>query len=137
MIRSGALAMPFRIGFGPFAKFLGANGVMEAIHKKHVPEPHWYLMIVGVDTELQGRGAGTALVKGGIGAGGRDEPNVLPRDERRAKSRILPTAGLRGATECYPWAWRPSRLGHAPRTKEFELTLGGSRYTGMARTRQA
>jgi ribosomal protein S18 acetylase RimI-like enzyme len=66
MIRSGILAMPFRIGFGPFTKFMGANGVMEGIHKKHVPEPHWYLLIVGVDTELQGRGAGTALVKEGL-----------------------------------------------------------------------
>jgi ribosomal protein S18 acetylase RimI-like enzyme len=66
MIRSGILGVPFSIGFGPFAKFMGANGVMEGIHKKHVPEPHWYLLIVGVDSDLQGRGAGTALVKEGL-----------------------------------------------------------------------
>jgi len=66
MVRSGILTVPFRVGFRPFAKFMGANEIMERIHKKYVPEPHWYLMIVGVDPELQGRGLGTALVKEGL-----------------------------------------------------------------------
>ena len=66
MIRSGMLAVPFRVGFRPFAKFMGANQIMERIHKKYVPEPHWYLLIVGVDPELQGRGLGSALVKEGL-----------------------------------------------------------------------
>ena len=66
MVRSGIPTVPFRVGFRPFAKFMGANGIMERIHKKYVPEPHWYLMIVGVDPELQGRGLGTALVKEGL-----------------------------------------------------------------------
>lgn len=66
MIRSGFLGVPFRIGFGPFAKFAGANEVMDKIHKKHVPEPHWYLMVVGVDPELQNHGVGSGLVKEGL-----------------------------------------------------------------------
>jgi ribosomal protein S18 acetylase RimI-like enzyme len=63
MIRSGMLGVPFRIGFGPLAKFMGANDTMDKLHKKHVPEPHWYLMVIGVDPELQNRGVGSALVK--------------------------------------------------------------------------
>jgi ribosomal protein S18 acetylase RimI-like enzyme len=66
MVRSGMLSVPFRVGFRSFAKFMGANATMERIHKKYVPEPHWYLLIVGVDPELQGRGLGTALVKEGL-----------------------------------------------------------------------
>ena len=66
MVRSGILTVPFRIGFRPLARFMGANQIMERIHKKYVPEPHWYLMIVGVDPELQGRGRGTALLKEGL-----------------------------------------------------------------------
>ena len=66
LVRSGILTVPFRVGFRPFAKFMGANEIMGRIHKKYVPEPHWYLMIVGVDPELQGRGLGTALVKEGL-----------------------------------------------------------------------
>jgi len=66
MIQAGMLSIPFRVGFRPFGQFMGANAVMEKIHKRHVPEPHWYLLIVGVDPELQGRGVGTALVKEGL-----------------------------------------------------------------------
>ena len=66
MVRSGMIGMPFRVGLRPFVKFMGANATMEQIHKKYVPEPHWYLLIVGVDPDLQGRGLGTALVKEGL-----------------------------------------------------------------------
>jgi ribosomal protein S18 acetylase RimI-like enzyme len=66
MLRSGFLGLPFRIGLGRFAKFAGANDVMEKIHKRRVPEPHWYLMVVGVDPELQNRGVGSALVNEGL-----------------------------------------------------------------------
>lgn len=66
MIRSGILGVPGRIGFRPFVRFMGANSVMGRLHKKYVPEPHWYLLIVGVDPELQGRGLGTALVTEGL-----------------------------------------------------------------------
>ena len=66
LIRSGMLTVPLRTGFRPWARFLGANGVMEKIHKRYVPEPHWYLLAVGVDPELQGKGIGTALLSEGL-----------------------------------------------------------------------
>ena len=66
VVRSGILTVPFRVGFRPFAKFMSANDTMERIHKKYVPEPHWYLMVIGVDAEPQGRGRGTALVREGL-----------------------------------------------------------------------
>jgi ribosomal protein S18 acetylase RimI-like enzyme len=66
MIRSGMLGVPFRIGFGPFGKFMRANDTMDKIHKKCVPEPHCYLIVVGVDPELQNRGVGSTLVKEGL-----------------------------------------------------------------------
>jgi ribosomal protein S18 acetylase RimI-like enzyme len=39
---------------------------MDKIHKRRVPEPHLYLMVVGVDPELQNRGAGSALIREGL-----------------------------------------------------------------------
>jgi ribosomal protein S18 acetylase RimI-like enzyme len=66
MVRSGILSVPFQVGFRPFATFTGANEIMERIHKKCVPEPHWYLLIVAVDPDLQGRGLGSALMKEGL-----------------------------------------------------------------------
>ncbi len=66
MVRSGMLAVPFRTGLGPLARFGGANGVMDKIHKRHMGGPHWELLIVGVDPALQGRGRGSALVRDGL-----------------------------------------------------------------------
>jgi ribosomal protein S18 acetylase RimI-like enzyme len=84
LIRSGMLGVPFRIGFGPFAKFMGANDTMDKIHKKRVPEPHWYLMVVGVDPELQNRGVGSALVQEGLRQADQSgHPCYLETSERR------------------------------------------------------
>jgi ribosomal protein S18 acetylase RimI-like enzyme len=84
MIRAGMLAIPFRVGFRPLGRFMGAMGVMEEIHKRRVSEPHWYLMIVGVDTELQGQGRGAALVKEGLDRADREAlPCYLETSEER------------------------------------------------------
>ncbi len=102
MVRCGMLTVPFRLGFGPFAKFMGASETMDRIHKKHVPEPHWYLMVVGVDPDLQGRGLGTALVKEGLARADQascpcyletsDERNLVFYE--RLGFRVLETAAL-------------------------------------------
>jgi len=72
LIRSAMLAMPFHIGFGPFARFLGANMVMDRFHQKYAPEPHWYFFALGVAPELQGRGLGTALITEGLQRADKD-----------------------------------------------------------------
>ena len=38
-------------------------GVFTALEKKHPHEPHWYLGVLGVEPELQGKGIGTALLR--------------------------------------------------------------------------
>ena len=84
MIRSGILGVPFRTGFGPFFKFMAANEIMDKIHKARVPEPHSYLMLVGVDPELQGQGAGSAIVREGLALADREsQPCYLDTSERR------------------------------------------------------
>ena len=84
MLRSGMLTAPFHTGFGAFAKFMRANNIMDKIHKKRVPEPHWYLMVVGVDPELQNRGAGSALVKEGLTLADQSNcPCYLETSEKR------------------------------------------------------
>ncbi len=66
MVRSGMLAVPLRTGLGPLARFGGAGGVMDKIHKRHMRGPHWELLIVAVDPALQGQGRGSALVRDGL-----------------------------------------------------------------------
>ena len=84
MIRSGMLGVLFHTGFGPFLTFMGANEVMDRIHKARMPEPHWYLMLVGVDPELQGQGVGSALIREGLASADRESrPCYLDTSERR------------------------------------------------------
>lgn len=87
MVRCGMLGVPFRAGFGPFLTFMGANDVMEKIHKTRVPEPHWYLMIVAVDPAAQGRGLGSALVQDGIA---KAEASQVPCYLETSAPRNLP-----------------------------------------------
>ena len=84
MIRSGMLGVPFRTGFGPFGKFMAANEIMDKIHKARAPEPHWYLMVVGVDPELQGQGVGSAIVREGLAVVDRESKTCyLETSDRR------------------------------------------------------
>jgi ribosomal protein S18 acetylase RimI-like enzyme len=66
MIRCGMVGTAFRIGLRRLAKFVCANEVMGQFRKKYAHEPHWRLLIIGVDPDLQGRGVGSALVKEGL-----------------------------------------------------------------------
>ena len=84
MILSGMLSVPFRTGFGPFVKFMTANEIMDKIHKARMPEPHWYLLVVGIDPEMQGQGAGSAIVREGLALADREsKPCYLDTSERR------------------------------------------------------
>lgn len=73
MARCGLLAAPFRAGFGPLARFAGANATMEPVHEQAMGGlPHWQLLILTVDPERQGRGHGTALLREGLDRVDRD-----------------------------------------------------------------
>jgi ribosomal protein S18 acetylase RimI-like enzyme len=63
---------------------MAANETMDKIHKARVQEPHWYLMLVGVDPELQGQGAGSAIIREGLARADRESrPCYLETSERR------------------------------------------------------
>ena len=62
MFRAGMLMVPLKLGLGAFRRFLNVNDHMEELHKRDMPEDHWYLMILGVDSEKQSQGVGSSLV---------------------------------------------------------------------------
>ncbi len=62
MLTTGLLMAPLHFGMGALGRFLGATGFYEKLHKQYAPEPHWYLMVLGVDPPRQGQGVGGALI---------------------------------------------------------------------------
>ena len=84
LIRCGIFGVQFRVGTHASRQFARANQILRKIRAAHMPEPHWYLMVVGVDPDLQGRGLGTALVKDGLGRADQDNaPCYLDTAEER------------------------------------------------------
>lgn len=63
MLRGGMLAMPVQLGIAAFGRMIKITGHMEAAHKQHAAgQPHWYLLLLGVAPERQGRGIASALM---------------------------------------------------------------------------
>ena len=61
LLRAGLGLTPFKFGLGAMGRFMAANHV-ERLRKQHMPQPHWYLWVIGVEPERQGQGIGTALL---------------------------------------------------------------------------
>jgi GNAT superfamily N-acetyltransferase len=121
MVRCGMLGVPVRTGLRPLARFGAANGVMDRIHKRHMTGPHWELLIVAVDPELQGRGRGSALVADGLARADEsglpcylntNTPTNLPFYERLGFT-VLEQASL-GKGGPPAWAMRRDASSRAP-----------------------
>ena len=121
MVRCGMLGVPLRTGLRPLARYGGAGGVMEKIHKRHMHGPHWELLIVAVDPDLQGRGRGLALVRDGLARAdgsvlpcylNTNTPTLVPFFERLGFT-VLEEAKL-GKDGPTAWAMRRDATGLAP-----------------------
>jgi ribosomal protein S18 acetylase RimI-like enzyme len=55
--------VPFVIGSDAFQRLITVADYVEAYRHKDVPKGHWYLLVLGVDRPLQGRGIGSALIQ--------------------------------------------------------------------------
>lgn len=62
-IRAGFLQAPFRIGVGALARFFALGSQTEKLRSSMAPEPHWYLLALGVDENVQGQGIGGRLME--------------------------------------------------------------------------
>jgi ribosomal protein S18 acetylase RimI-like enzyme len=63
MARTGMLMAPFALGLSPFMRFMKIMNTFEHLHDRDAPEPHWYLMVLGVDPPRQGQGVGGSLIQ--------------------------------------------------------------------------
>lgn len=63
MEASGLTRLPEAIGADASARFSGVIDFAEAVHHLEMPDPHWYVMVLGVAPEFQGLGYGRALLQ--------------------------------------------------------------------------
>jgi ribosomal protein S18 acetylase RimI-like enzyme len=63
IVRSGLYAIPLRLGFGAYRRLTAFTDYSEPMRHRCVPEPHWYLMLLGVDPACRGQGLGGRLMQ--------------------------------------------------------------------------
>jgi ribosomal protein S18 acetylase RimI-like enzyme len=63
MEASGRARIPDILGANAFARLMDVGAPLAALRAADAPEAHWYLPLLGVDEELQGRGIGSALIQ--------------------------------------------------------------------------
>lgn len=63
VVRSGFIPLPFFVRWGRIGDFISFLATEIRLHHKTVPEPHWYLAMLGVSPECQGQGIGGKLIQ--------------------------------------------------------------------------
>lgn len=86
MLRAGWLALAWRMGFRASRLLMRLEGEFDALRARHAPGPHWYVPLLGVRPESQGKGLSRAVLAPVLTAADRDrvpvyletatEPNV-------------------------------------------------------------
>ncbi len=61
----GFTGLPEAMGADAFGRFMQVIEHLEKLHKRDVLEPHWYVMVLGVDPLQQGKGLGRLLLQAG------------------------------------------------------------------------
>lgn len=62
MFRAGKFALPFRIGPRFTVRALKCHRHLDRLRRHHTPFSHWYLQLLGVEPQHQGKGNATALL---------------------------------------------------------------------------
>lgn len=63
MFRAGMFAAPLRLGLRDFNAFGAFAKHTDAVHQKAIPQPHYYLLGIGVHPHRRGQGVGRALLE--------------------------------------------------------------------------
>ncbi len=111
---SGLSGLSSDLGAETTDRMFGYHGYLQSVRERKVLDPHWYLMILGVDPSSQSRGIGSALI----------EP-VLHRSDRDCIPCYLETDQSQNISFY-------SRHGFVVETEDVE-PLSGIRFWGLAR----
>ena len=65
-VRAGYLPLPLFMGCKQFfTKTMQSDDLAQQVHEEIIPGPHWYLWILAVDPDRQGKGIGSILMQPG------------------------------------------------------------------------
>ncbi|MDP9238134.1 MAG: GNAT family N-acetyltransferase, partial [Chloroflexota bacterium] len=63
MAQAGMFELRAIVGEDAFRRFIGVVEMFDELHASDAPDPHWYLLVIGVDPPQQRRGLGSALIE--------------------------------------------------------------------------
>lgn len=63
LLQVGLYALPFNVDWSRLRQFISLQSTMEEFHKRDMPQPHWYLIMLGVAPTYQGQGIGGSLLQ--------------------------------------------------------------------------
>jgi ribosomal protein S18 acetylase RimI-like enzyme len=66
MLRSGMVPASLRLGPAGFGRLMGLTSYMDRLHERRMPDPHWYLWLLGVEPSSKGLGIGGSLLRSGL-----------------------------------------------------------------------
>lgn len=108
MSQAGMADVPALVGQEAFDRFFVVIDLLESLHLRDAPDDHWYLALLGVDTPLQGRGIGSALLQPVLAKADAtgtpcytetEQPKNVPFYQRHGFEVVVdtvePTSGLR------------------------------------------
>ena len=62
LARAAFGALPLGLGLRTIGRMLRSEARLDGLHNTNLPEPHWYLMLLGVSPARAGRGIGSRLL---------------------------------------------------------------------------
>lgn len=62
-VRAGALSLRRHVGGDVMKRILAFSEYIDALHREHLPDAHWYLFFIGVDPDHQGKGIASRLIR--------------------------------------------------------------------------
>jgi len=84
LVRRGIWPLPFQLGHRGFRRFMRYSNHVAALHHRWQPGPHWYLALLAVALDQQGRGVGSRLIESTLRlADQRGEPCYLETQNPR------------------------------------------------------
>lgn len=101
VVKSGFASVTFAVTppFPNLRRLMATMRQFDESHRQQMPDPHWYLLALGVDPVCQGRGRGSALVLEGIERANEQNKAVYLETEADANTGFYRNLGFETLAE--------------------------------------